>query len=166
MGGSGWWRTRCAAIPGGNVAVVSTNGRAEGRDEGFTLVEVLVAFAIAAPVVALLIGQGALAVRAVRTAARYEEAVSRAQSRLDSILDRTLAAGERDGDDGGGFHWRTRVVMLGMTGAPRQPPRGTPYAGGTTLYDVTVEVSWADGTGTGAATLGTRRLGPSGVSGP
>lgn len=131
------------------------------REGGFTVLEVLVAFAIAAPALALLYRQGVVSLGITRTAASYQEAISRAQSRLDSLAGSALVAGERDGDDGGGFHWRTWIVPVAST-APRVPParRALPYAGGTTLYSVVVEVSWSGAGGARTLSLDTRRLGP------
>ena len=135
-------------------------------DGGFTLLEVLVAFAIAAPALALLFGQGVQSVTAAQAAARYREAVSRAQSRLDALAEQGLVAGDRDGEDGHGFRWRTHVVAGASTPSQRQLPPGSAYAAGTTLYDVTVEVSWSGSSGVRAVTLGTRRLGPAAARGP
>ena len=139
-------------------------GRAPG-DGGFTLLEVLVAFAIAAPALALLLGQGVQSVTSAQAAARYREAVSRAQSRLDALVDQALAAGDRSGEDGHGFRWRTRIAAGASLPAQHQVAPGSAYAAGTTLYDVTVEVSWSGG-GTRAVTLGTRRIGPAAARGP
>ena len=141
-------------------AWISGETAAAPRDGGFTLLEVLVAFAIAAPALALLFGQGVQSVTAAQAAARYQEAISRAQSRLDALPDQALEAGVRDGEDGHGFHWRTRIAAAASIPAQRQVSPGSAYAAGTTLYDVTVEVSWAGGGGRRGVTLGTRRLGP------
>ncbi len=138
---------------------------AAAQDGGFTLLEVLVAFAIAAPALALLFGQGVQSVTAAQAAARYREAISRAQSRLDALPDQALVAGVRDGEDGQGFRWRTRIAADASIPAQRQVPPGSGYAAGTTLYDVTVEVSWS-GAGHRAVTLATRRLGPAATRGP
>ena len=119
------------------------------------------AFAIAAPALMLLYRQGTVSVGITRTSASYQEAISRAQSRLDSLGDGGLVAGERDGDDGGGFRWRTRITPL-ASATPSGParPRGSPYAAGASLYAVTVEVSWPGAHGIRTLTLDTRRLGP------
>ncbi len=130
------------------------------RDGGFTLLEVLVAFAVAASALALLFGQGVQSVTAAQAASRYREAISRAQSHLDALPDQALVAGVRDGEEGHGFRWRTRIAAAASIPAQRSAPPGSAYAAGTTLYDVTVEVSWSGGAGRRAVTLGTRRLGP------
>lgn len=150
------------------MADVWTSGEmaAEPRDGGFTLLEVLVAFVIAAPALALLFGQGVQSVTAAQAAARYREAISRAQSRLDALPDQALVAGVRDGEDGHGFRWRTWIAAAASIPAQRQVPPGSAYAAGTTLYDVTVEVSWSGGASRRAVTLGTRRLGPAVARGP
>lgn len=124
------------------------------REAGFTLLEVLVAFAIAAAALTALT-QGALGgLQAVRVSGHVQEAVSRARSRL-ATLDRgaPLTPGERDGDDGGGFRWRQRVAPLGD---PLPAARGEARP---VLYEVSVGVSWQlDGTPR-EVVLRTQRLG-------
>ena len=135
-------------------------------EEGFTLLEVLVALAIAVPALVMLYRQGVVSMRATRAAAAYQEAISRAQSRLDALTNAGLVAGEQDGDDGGGFAWRTRIVPIASTAPPRPPPRASPYAGGTTLFAVAVEISWPGSEGTRTLVLDTRRLGPASAASP
>ena len=61
-------------------------------------------------------------------------------------------------DDGGGYHRRTRLAALGTVQPPRTDRRDVR---GTTLYAVTVEVSWpGDGEARRHVVLETRRLGP------
>lgn len=120
------------------------------------MLEVLVALAIAVPALVLLYRQGAVAMGGTWAAATYQEAISRAQSRLDALTGTGLAAGEQAGDDGGGFRWRTRVVPVASASLPSRAR--SPVAGGT-LYAVTVEISWSSPTGMGHFLLQTRRLG-------
>ncbi len=141
-------------------------GSPKPGEEGFTLLEVLVALAIAVPALVLLYRQGVVSMRSTRTAASYQEAISRAQSRLDALTGASLVAGEQDGDDGGGFAWRTRVVPIVSTAPPRLPPRASPYAGGTTLFAVAVAISWPGAEGTRTLMLDTRRLGPASATPP
>ena len=136
------------------------------RDGGFTLLEVLVAFAIAAPALALLYRQGIASLGTAQTAAGYQEAISRAQSHLDALNGSKLAAGEQAGDDGGGFAWRLRIAPVASTAPPRPVPRGSPYAGGTTLFAVAVEIAWPGPHGKHTLTLNTRRLGPATAAAP
>lgn len=135
-------------------------GPSQGAQDGFTLLEVLVAFVIAAPALALLYGQGVRAMSIGRTAASYQEAIARAHSRLDMLTGNALAAGEQSGDDGGGFRWRTLVQPLGSLPAPRRAglPGATPPRG-TGLYSVHVELSWTGPDGARSFALDTRRLG-------
>lgn len=136
-------------------------GARRRRDAGFTLLEVLVAFAVAAPALALLYSGGAGSIEITRTAAFYQQALSRAQSRLDLLVDGALTPGERDGDDGGGFLWRTSVGPVAtLTPSRSVDPRGASHVGGATLYAVSVEVSWPAPGGLRSVTLDTRRLGP------
>ncbi len=122
------------------------------REAGFTLLEALIAFAIAALALAALL-QGALAgLRATQAASRTEEALARARSRLAALEAAPVAPADRRGDDGGGFAWRLRVA-----------PEAT--SGGLTLYAVSVAVAWRDGGTQREVRLETQRLGPS-AAGP
>jgi general secretion pathway protein I len=118
--------------------------RTKPTDSGFTLLEVMVAFVIAALASLVLYQAGFSGAAETATAARYQEAVVRAQSRMASIGTLTpLRPGQFSGDDGGGFHWW-------LTIAPEES------AGKLTLYLVQV----TEGFGTRHVTLATERLGP------
>jgi general secretion pathway protein I len=124
-----------------------------GGEAGFTLLEALIAFAIAALALAALL-QGALTgLRATQTATRTEEALARARSRLAALEAAPLAPADQRGDDGGGFAWRLRVA-----------PEAT--SGGLTLYAVSVAVAWRDGGTRREVRLETQRLGPSAAGPP
>ena len=76
------------------------------RDRGFTLLEVLVAFVIAAiSVAALLQGAGA-GLASARIAAHYGEALSLARSRLALLSAAAPVQGEQSGALPGGFTLR------------------------------------------------------------
>lgn len=123
------------------------------HDDGFTLLEVLVAFAIAAAALTALT-QGALGgLQSVRVSGHVQEATSRARSRL-AVLGRAapLAPGEQEGDDGGGFRWRQRVAPVGD---PLPAARGEARPA---LFDVSVAVSWRLDGGAREVVLRTRRM--------
>ncbi len=119
------------------------------RESGFTLLEVLVAFIIAAVALTSLY-QGALAaLNTSRIAGRYQEATAIARSRLEATgRGAPPVLGEAQGDDGD-FHWRVRVSALAKAGPPRNLPpasvaslQGARTQSVATLYGVTVAVSW------------------------
>jgi|HubBroStandDraft_5_1064220.scaffolds.fasta_scaffold265032_3 general secretion pathway protein I len=115
------------------------------RDAGFTLLEVMVAFVIAALASIVLIHAGLEGTASAVTAGRTEEATTRAESRLASIGVLTPLQTERlDGDDGNGFGWRLAIAPIMQNGA-------------TALYTVTVTETYGDRT----VSLTTERLGPS-----
>jgi general secretion pathway protein I len=114
-------------------------------EAGFTLLEVMVAFIIAALACIVLYRAGFSGAAEAVTAARYQEAVVRAQSHLAAIGPlMQLQSEDLSGDDGGGFHWQIHIAA-------------GPGAGTLTLYDVQVTERF----GTRAVTLATKRLGPS-----
>ena len=107
-------------------------------EAGFTLLEVVVAAAIAALALVALFQTGSAGLLMAGEATRVAEAVDRAESHLAAFGDAgTIAPGETEGDDGGGYHWR----LSARTIASRASIAG---AGGdaATLYDVRVTVSW------------------------
>ncbi|HJS86168.1 MAG TPA: type II secretion system protein, partial [Acetobacteraceae bacterium] len=92
------------------------------RERGFTLLEVLVAFIIAALALGELFSVAASDLHAVAVASRTEEAISRAQSHLAAIdAQPVLVAGEQQGEDGGGYHWAVRVAQRAIA-APEAGP--------------------------------------------
>ncbi len=97
------------------------------RPPGFTLLEILIAFAIAAIALTALTAAVAASLRSSRAAATTEQAISRAQSRLADAS--RAPPGERSGDDGGGFGWREVVRQVGRSGT-------------AALYAITVEITW------------------------
>ena len=116
------------------------------RERGFTLLEVLVAAAIAGLALAVLFQGAAGSVRSARVADHVQEAVSRARSRL-AVLERgpVPQLGDQSGDDGGGFGWRSKVTQIGL-------------GGGAVLYDLAVAVSWTADGGTREIALHGRRV--------
>jgi general secretion pathway protein I len=108
------------------------------RARGFTLLEVLIAFVIAALALAVLFGGVSEGLNAVQLAGHYEQALSRARSRLAALSAGKLQPGEQAGDDGGGFRWRTNVTQLSAVPTDAPPAR-------LVLYDVGVAISWKSG---------------------
>jgi general secretion pathway protein I len=90
--------------------------RAE-REAGFTLLEVMVAFTIAA-LATLVLYRAAFNGAAERVSAmQYQQALLRAQSRLASIGTLTkLQPLQAEGDDGGGFSWQLRIAPVETDG--------------------------------------------------
>jgi general secretion pathway protein I len=114
---------------------------------GFTLLEVLVAFVIAALALGVLFHAGLGGLRSAQAASHYEQAIARARSHLAlAVHANPLAAGDWRGDDGGGFTWHLRVAPIASTAA--QPVYAlTPLRAASipvTLYAVTVWIAWHD----------------------
>jgi len=127
------------------------------RDHGFTLLEVLVAFAIISMALVPLLQGGSESLRGVDVAGQTETAVALAQSHL-RLFEELVKPGaqERQGDDGP-YHWRLRIVPLDSVpasalGGKRQDP--------TVLYQVLATVSWASQGRQSSIRLVTKRLSP------
>ncbi len=121
---------------------------------GFVLLEVLVAFVIAALALGGLLAAAMAGAGATAAAGAYEEAIARARSHLAAIgRSGPLLAGTQRGDDGGGFVWQTRIAPLASSSAVGAG--GGPALG---LYAVSVTIAWHAGRRDRAVTLGTERV--------
>jgi len=124
-----------------------------------SLLEVLIALAIAALSLGALAQGSMTGLQSARVAAHYEEAVSRARSHLAG-LDPAVSPGEHSGEDGGGFAWRVLVVP---ETTPAGPGNG---AGRPMLYTVRATVSWRMDGGERSVSLATERLGEAAPQSP
>jgi general secretion pathway protein I len=127
------------------------------RDAGLTLLEVVVALAIAGSALVGMFQAGSTGLLAADIAARAEEAVERAQSHLAAVgRNAALSAGQFTDDDGGGYRWRLSVQPMASRQMPG-PDGGSTTS--TTLYSVEVEISWRDAGRQRSVVLKTLRLG-------
>jgi general secretion pathway protein I len=113
-------------------------------ERGFTLLELLVAFVIAALALGVMFRGTLDGLRAAQVADRYVEAMIRAQSHLAELAAGNLTPDDRQGNDGDGFHWHIRITPIAVARpAVGTSTRETP--GVPALYAVNVAVSWLDG---------------------
>lgn len=132
----------------------------DGRGEaGFTMIEVMVALVITMLALGVFYQAIGGAMSTAQTTAALQNAVSRARSRLASIDDPMRETGERSGDDGDGYRWRTQVDLI-RSAPPPQTARAGEWSRGTSLYSVSVKVSWRDGRSSHDYVLDGAVLGP------
>jgi general secretion pathway protein I len=118
------------------------------EEHGFTLLEALVAFVIAALALGVLFDAGVSALRGARAASRYEQAVARARSHLAlAVHTSPLVPGDWQGDDGSGFTWHLRVTPLASTAV--RPVNAVSMRGMSnfpvTLCALSVSIAWREG---------------------
>lgn len=135
---------------------------------GYTLLEIIVAFAVFGLALTLLLGTLSGGVRQVRWAADSGRAALHAQSLLDQVgVGEVLAPGRRDGEfDGGRYRWVLDVVPY--VDRSRPPARGLVDAFAPQLLELRLTVTWGEGGPRERLQLQSLRLvqpDPSGVSG-
>jgi general secretion pathway protein I len=127
---------------------MSLSANERNRRRGFTLIEVLVAFAILAVALTALFQVFSSGLGAIGTAERHSMAAMLARSILDDVgAEIPLAVGEQRGELDDGFSWLVRIERSAVTNL---------VADGGELYipyDVTVEISWGHGRALSLTTL-------------
>lgn len=114
---------------------------------GFTLLEVLIAFVIAALAIGVMIDGIVGGLRSASTAAHTQQAVALARSRLAAASAAIIAGvppqANQSGDDGA-FRWQVSMTAAGSASLPRPdaPPGQTVQGPRATLYAIKVLVSW------------------------
>lgn len=119
--------------------------------QGFSLLEVLVAFTILALAVATILSLFATGLRNTAVAADYTRALTLAESQLATLQGTDtvqLETGIREGDEGG-FSWYTEVT-------PYEALSTNPHQ---SLYRIDVSVNWQEGVRQRSVQLSTLRIG-------
>ena len=147
-----------------------------GRQNGFTLLEVLVAFVILAVALGLLLGMLSRGLKQVAQAGNETEASLHAQSLLDALGTlEPIEPGVREGEfERGRYHWRLEVAESEDPAPPPPPPDGEPQEvaglGAPVLYRVALQVEWGAGAPAQRLRFATLRLrsppANAGVGGP
>ena len=130
---------------------------ARREEDGFTLLEVIIALAIASLMLIGLFRAGSGGLFAADDAARVDEAIERAQSHLAAFARAgAVVPGELEGDDGGGYRWAALVKPIAVEPVAPAANATTPQA----LYAIQVRISWLAAGRPRSVMLETRRLGP------
>lgn len=137
---------------------------ASARQRGYTLIEVIVAFALLAAALTLLLGTLSGAARQVRGAADAGRAALYAQSLMAQVgVGEPLKPGTKDGEfEGGRYRWALDVRRWED---PSKPPDALIDPAAPQLLEVRVGIEWGDGGPTQRLLLRTLRLMAPGQSG-
>ena len=119
--------------------------RSQASQRGYSLLEVIIAFALLAAALALLLGTLSSSARQVRRSADAGTAALHARSLLDQVgVGAPLTAGEARGDwEDGRYAWTLRVAPWRDPSAP--PANLQPQAvGGRQVFEVALDVRWGE----------------------
>ncbi|QWF69918.1 prepilin-type N-terminal cleavage/methylation domain-containing protein [Methylomonas paludis] len=115
--------------------------------KGFSLLEILVAFAIMAVALTIVLRIFGTGVNNAILSEEYTLAVQIAESlQARTGIEIPLEVGESSGDEGGKYHWLLKIIDV----TPAPPPASTPanpnlpVAQPVPLYAVQVQVFWQD----------------------
>ena len=122
------------------------NTRSARGQRGFTLIEVVVAFALLALALTFLLGSLSGAARQVRIASDSSRATLHAQSLLAQVgVGETLQPGRRQGNfDAGRYRWALDIAPYAD---PLKPPSPLQNPSAPRLLQLTLAVDWGDGLG-------------------
>ena len=131
------------------------------RQRGYTLIEVIVAFALLALALTLLLGTLSGAVRQVRWSGDAGRAALHAQSLLDEVdVAEPLKPGQRDGEfEDGRYRWTLEITPWTDRSLP---PATTRDPAAMKLYELALSVQWGDGGPRQRLQLRTLRIAPVG----
>ena len=128
------------------------------RRRGFTLLEVLVAFAVLAVALGVAFEIFATGLRGARSADALTRAVLIAESRLARVgVETELTPGESEGETDDGTRWRIEIHDQPAENGDDERVV-TPSL--PVLLDIIVTVSWGEGAGRQSFVLRTSRLAP------
>ncbi|MGH8076330.1 MAG: type II secretion system protein XpsI [Lysobacter sp.] len=132
------------------------------RQRGYSLIEVIVAFALLALALTLLLGTLSGAARQVRWSSDAGRAALHAQSLLDQVgVGEPLAPGQRDGEfDDGRYRWSLSTTPWTD---PALPPAAAIDPSAPRLLELTLSVQWGDGRAGEQLNMRTLRLAAPGV---
>ena len=134
--------------------------RSRRGQAGYSLIEVIVAFALLALALSLLLGTLSGATRQVRWSGDAGRAALHAQSLLDTVgVGEPLPPGQRNGEfDDGRYRWSLQVAPW----TDGLPVTGPVAPGGNRLYELVLTVQWGDAGPRERLQLRSLRLAPPG----
>jgi general secretion pathway protein I len=116
--------------------------RGKAKNQGFTLLEVLVAMAILGIGLIVIIELFSGGLRLGRTSEEYTRAVGYARMKLEEIsLAKSLEEGIEEGEFDREYRWQVEVKKVDLL----PPGRETSYQPPVALYWVRIEVLWKSG---------------------
>jgi general secretion pathway protein I len=113
--------------------------------KGFSLLEILVAFAILAVSLSLVLRIFSTGVNSAILSEEYGTATQLAEALLATAgVETPLVAGEKSGEVSDKYHWQVTVTPMASHAMPKQTDQAVLSDSEPVLMAVEVEVSWSD----------------------
>jgi len=125
--------------PGSSFTVCRGHGRFRVSNNGFTLIEILVAMSILAISLVVILQLFSGGLKSSRLSEEYTRAIFHAKEKMEEVLiPKELSEGELQGEFEDSFRWKSETVRIED---PEEDDKKLPF----TMFKIKIDVMWDEG---------------------
>jgi len=130
---------RIVIYPGSSFTVCRGHGRFRVSNNGFTLIEILVAMSILAISLVVILQLFSGGLKSSRLSEEYTRAIFHAKEKMEEILiPKELSEGELEGEFEDSFRWKSETVRIED---PEEDDKKLPF----NMFEIKIGVMWDEG---------------------
>lgn len=130
---------RIMIYPGSSFTVCRGHGRFRVSNNGFTLIEILVAMSILAISLVVILQLFSGGLKSSRLSEEYTRAIFHAKEKMEEVLiPKELSEGELQGEFEDSFRWKSETVRIED---PEEDDKKLPF----TMFKIKIDVMWDEG---------------------